>query len=196
MQYDKEKFNDYVRNYLDIKKRIASTKKEIYKLLENEKLNKTIDFYNSLYSDQQDIFNHINCNMDFISYKLKKKIISELEKSLNTLYKEFSESEVFPFSKDEFHFFVSSDTYLVDAITNIDSKKFNEEENIFLRDIITSIDGYNPNDYTNDDITLIKVLYLNNKDHYKKKTTLINVIKTDIRLIRNTNGKILKMMKR
>lgn len=196
MQYDKEKFNDYVRNYLDIKKRIASTKKEIYKLLENEKLNKTIDFYNSLYSDQQDIFNHINCNMDFISYKLKKKIISELEKSLNTLYKEFSESEVFPFSKDEFHFFVSNDTYLVDAITNIDSKKFNEEENIFLRDIITSIDGYNPNDYTNDDITLIKVLYLNNKDHYKKKTTLINVIKTDIRLIRNTNGKILKMMKR
>lgn len=196
MQYDKEKFNDYVRNYLDIKKRIASTKKEIYKLLENEKLNKTIDLYNSLYSDQQDIFNHINCNMDFISYKLKKKIISELEKSLNTLYKEFSESEVFPFSKDEFHFFVSNDTYLVDAITNIDSKKFNEEENIFLRDIITSIDGYNPNDYTNDDITLIKVLYLNNKDHYKKKTTLINVIKTDIRLIRNTNGKILKMMKR
>lgn len=196
MQYDKEKFNDYVRNYLDIKKRIASTKKEIYKLLENEKLNKTIDFYNSLYSDQQDIFNHINCNMDFVSYKLKKKIISELEKSLNTLYKEFSESEVFPFSKDEFHFFVSSDTYLVDAITNIDSKKFNEEENIFLRDIITSIDGYNPNDYTNDDITLIKVLYLNNKDHYKKKTTLINIIKTDIRLIRNTNGKILKMMKR
>ena len=134
--------------------------------------------------------------MDFISYKLKKKIISELEKSLNTLYKEFSESEAFPFSKDEFHFFVSSDTYLVDAITNIDSKKFNEEENMFLRDIITSIDGYNPNDYTNDDIPLIKVLYLNNKDHYKKKTTLINIIKTDIRLIRNTNGKILKMMKR
>lgn len=172
MQYDREKFNDYFKNYMDIKSRIIETGELINKLTEDEK----------------------------IRYQLNEKIVEELKKGLNRLYKDFVKSEGFPFYKDEYHFFVSRGTYLVDAITDVDSSELNKEENMLLSDSIASIYKYNPNDYTKDDIPLIKVLYLKNKDSYVNPVTLCDAIKSDSRVIKNSDKKedekMLKMMKR
>lgn len=189
MQYNKDEFIYYYNNYMGIKDRIEEAKDKINELLQDDKLKETLEFYNSLDKEKQVIFNKINCNNDYVRYKLNKKKIEELEKGLNKLYKDFIESEAFPFSKDEFHFFVSNDTYLVDAINGEDSSKLSKEENMLLSDSITSVYGYNPTDYSSDDIPLIKVLYLKNKDSYSDHMILCSAIKTDIRLIKNLDEK-------
>lgn len=171
MQYNLEEFNDYLKEYLGIKERIEETKNILDDLLHEDKLKKTLDFYNNLDKEGQKKFNEINCNMGFVRYKLNKKKIEELEKGLNKLYKDFIESEAFPFSKDEFHFFVSNDTYLVDAINGEDSSELSDEENVFLSDSISYVYkcvNYNPNDYCENDIPFIKVQYLENKGQYEK----------------------------
>ena len=183
MQYDKKEFKIYYNNYIDIKNRIEETKNKINELLEDDKLKETLEFYDDLDKEKQVKFNKINCNNAFVRYKLYKKKIEELEKSLNNLYYDFMESKAFPFSKDEFHFFVKKDTYLVDAINGEDSSKLSKEENIFLSDSIIKAYNYNPNDYSEDDIPLIKVLYLRNKDNHKgalDKKTLNKLIAEDI----------------
>ena len=189
MQYNKDEFIYYYNNYMGIKDRIEEAKDKINELLQDDKLKETLEFYNSLDKEKQVIFNKINCNNDYVRYKLNKKKIEELEKGLNKLYKDFIESEAFPFSKDEFHFFVSNDTYLVDAINGEDSSELSKEENTLLSDSITSVYGYNPTDYSSDDIPLIKVLYLKNKDSYSDHMILCSAIKTDIRLIKNLDEK-------
>ena len=189
MQYNLEEFNDYLKEYLGIKERIEETKNILDDLLHDDKLKKTLDFYNNLDKERQKKFNEIKCNMGFVRYKLNEKKLEELEKGLSKLYKDFIESEAFPFSKDEFHFFVSNDTYLVDAINGENSSDLSDEENIFLSDSITSVYGYNPTDYSSDDIPLIKVLYLENKDSCSDHMILCSAIKTDIRLIKNLDEK-------
>ena len=183
MQYNKDEFKFYYNNYIDIKNRIEESKNKINNLLQNDKLKKTMDFYNSLDDSDKKIFDYINCNMGFVRYKLNIKLVRELEKGLDKLYRDFLESETFPFSKDEFHFFVSNDSYLIDAINGEDSSKLSKEENIFLSDSIIKAYNYNPNDYSEDDIPLIKVLYLRNKDNHKgalDKKTLNKLIAEDI----------------
>lgn len=189
MQYNKDEFIYYYNNYMGIKDRIEEAKDKINELLQDDKLKETLEFYNSLDKEKQVIFNKINCNNDYVRYKLNKKKIEELEKGLNKLYKDFIESEAFPFSKDEFHFFVSNDTYLVDAINGEDSSDLSKEENMLLSDSITSVCEYNPTDYSSDDIPLIKVLYLENKDSCSDHMILCSAIKTDIRLIKNLDEK-------
>ncbi|HIR59266.1 MAG TPA: hypothetical protein IAB38_04375 [Candidatus Onthousia excrementipullorum] len=189
MQYNKNKFNDYLRNYLDIRQRIDNTKKTINELIEDEKLKETLSFYSDLDDVNKKRFDRINCNNDYVRYKLNRRILIELNGGLLNLYKDFIESDAFPFSKDDYHFFVSSDTYLVDAITDIDSSKLTKEENILLSDSITSVYKYNPTDYSNDDIPLIKVLYLKDKDVYKTYETLCSAIKSDIRVIKTLDEK-------
>ena len=189
MQYNKNKFNDYLKNYLDIRQRIDNTKKTINELIEDEKLKETLSFYSDLDDVNKKRFDRINCNNDYVRYKLNRRILIELNGGLLNLYKDFIESDAFPFSKDDYHFFVSSDTYLVDAITDVDSSELNKEENTFLRDIIASIYKYNPNDYSSDDIPLIKVLYLKSKASYVNPVTLCDAIKSDIRVIKNLDAK-------
>lgn len=178
MQYDKKEFKIYYNNYIDIKNRIEETKNKINELLEDDKLKETLEFYDDLDKEKQVKFNKINCNNAFVRYKLYKKKIEELEKSLNNLYYDFMESKAFPFSKDEFHFFVKKDTYLVDAINGEDSSKLSKEENIFLNDSISCVYNcldYNPSDYSEDDIPLIKVLYLKEKFKYERKVSLLDI---------------------
>ena len=178
MQYDKNEFNGYFKNYLDINKQIDNTQKTIDELLHDDKLNKTIDFYNSLNDNDKKIFDDINCNMGFVRYKLNKKLLGELEKKLNNLYYSFIDSDAFPFSKDEFHFFVSKDSYLIDAITDLDTSELSKEENIFLNDSISCVYNsldYNPSDYSIDDIPLIKVLYLKDKLKYERRCLPLNI---------------------
>ena len=178
MQYNLEEFNDYLKEYLGIKERIEETKNILDNLLQNDKLNKTVDFYDSLNDSNKKIFDYINCNMGFVRYKLNMKLILELEKDLDNLYKDFIESKAFPFSKDEFHFFIKKNTYLVDAITNLDSSELSKEENIFLNDSISCVYNsldYNPSDYSEDDIPLIKVLYLKNKNKYGKYDSYLDI---------------------
>ena len=189
MQYNKNKFNDYLRNYLDIRQRIDNTKKTINELIEDEKLKETLSFYSDLDDVNKKRFDRINCNNDYVRYKLNRRILIELNGGLLNLYKDFIESDAFPFSKDDYHFFVSSDTYLVDAITDVDSSELNKEENTFLSDSIASIYKYNPNDYSSDDIPLIKVLYLKSKASYVNPVTLCDAIKSDIRVIKNLDAK-------
>lgn len=157
MQYNLEEFNDYLKEYLGIKERIEETK-------------------NILDKERQKEFNECNCNNSFFRYKLNKKKIEELEKALDKLYKDFIESDAFPFSKDEFHFFVSNGTYLVDAITGEDSSELNEEENIFLSNSINYRLAHDPNNYKEEDIPAIKVFYLRNKDKYDATTLKFNII--------------------
>lgn len=189
MQYDKNEFIYYYNNYLDIKSRIEDINGNISELLEDDELKDIVDFYNHLNNQMKKRFNRIMHHNNFVRYKLKVKMIEEFEKSLDKLYQDFIKSKAFPFSKDEFHFFVSSDTYLVDAITDVDSSELNKEENTFLRDIIASIYKYNPNDYSSDDIPLIKVLYLKSKASYVNPVTLCDAIKSDIRVIKNLDAK-------
>ena len=189
MQYNKDEFIYYYNNYIGIKDRIEEAKDKINELLQDTKLKETLEFYNSLDEERQVIFNKINCNNDYVRYKLNEKKLEELEKGLSKLYKDFIDSEAFPFSKDEFHFFVSNDAYLVDAINGEDSSKLSKEENMLLSDSITSVYGYNPTDYSSDDIPLIKVLYLENKDSCSDHMILCSAIKTDIRLIKNLDEK-------
>ena len=189
MQYNKNKFNDYLKNYLDIRQRIDNTKKTINELIEDEKLKETLSFYSDLDDVNKKRFDRINCNNDYVRYKLNRRILIELNGGLLNLYKDFIESDAFPFSKDDYHFFVSSDTYLVDAITDVDSSELNKEENTFLSDSIASIYKYNPNDYSSDDIPLIKVLYLKSKASYVNPVTLCDAIKSDIRVIKNLDAK-------
>ena len=128
---------------------------------------------------------------DFIRYKLNQTKIDELEKGLNSLYDDFIKSEAFPFPIDEFHFFVRKNNYLTDAITDLDSSELSDKENMLLNDSIVNVFNYNPNDYNEDDIPLIKVLYLKNKDSFVKHVSLCSTLKSDIRLIKNldANGK-------
>ena len=189
MQYDKNEFIYYYNNYLDIKSRIEDINGNISELLEDDELKDIVDFYNHLNNQMKKRFNRIMHHNNFVRYKLKVKMIEEFEKSLDKLYQDFIKSKAFPFSKDEFHFFVSSDTYLVDAITDVDSSELNKEENTFLSDSIASIYKYNPNDYSSDDIPLIKVLYLKSKASYVNPVTLCDAIKSDIRVIKNLDAK-------
>ena len=175
MQYNKDEFIYYYNNYMGIKDRIEEAKDKINELLQDDKLKETLEFYNSLDKEKQVIFNKINCNNDYVRYKLNQKKIEELEKGLNKLYKDFIESEAFPFSKDKFHFFVSNDTYLVDAINGEDSNDLSDEENAFICDSINSVYGYDSNNYNKDDIPLIKVLYLKEKFKYERKGLPLNI---------------------
>ena len=178
MQYNKDEFIYYYNNYIGIKDRIEETKNILDDLLHDDKLKKTLDFYNNLDKEGQKKFNEINCNMGFVRYKLNEKKLEELEKGLSKLYKDFIDSEAFPFSKDEFHFFVSNDVYLVDAINGEDSSKLSKEENIFLNDSISCVYNsldYNPSDYSIDDIPLIKVLYLKDKLKYDRRCLPLNI---------------------
>ncbi len=178
MQYNKEEFKFYYDNYIDIKNKIDETKGKINELLQDDKLNKTIDFYNSLNDNDKKIFDYINCNMGYVRYKLNKLALEKLQESFEKLCNEFIESEAFPFSKDEFHFFVKKDTYLVDAINGEDSSKLSKEENIFLNDSISCVYNsldYNPSDYSIDDIPLIKVLYLKDKLKYDRRCLPLNI---------------------
>ena len=176
MQYNKDEFKYYYSNYKDIKDRIEETKNIINGLLQDDKLTKTISFYNNLSSSDKKIFDDINCNIDFIRYKLNQTKIDELEKGLESLYDDFIKSEAFPFPIDEFHFFVRKNNYLTDAITDLDSSELSDKENMLLNDSIVNVFNYNPNDYNEDDIPLIKVLYLKNKDNLNKDIVDIKTI--------------------
>ena len=175
MQYNLEEFKFYYDNYIDIKNKIDETKGKINELLQDDKLNKTIDFYNSLNDNDKKIFDYINCNMGYVRYKLNKLALEKLQESFEKLCNEFIESEAFPFSKDEFHFFVKKDTYLVDAINGEDSSELSDEENAFICDSINSVYGYDSNNYNKDDIPLIKVLYLKDKLKYERKDSPLDI---------------------
>ena len=110
--------------------------------------------------------------------KLNKLALEKLQESFEKLCNEFIESDAFPFSKDEFHFFVSKDSYLIDAITDLDTSELSKEENIFLNDSISCVYNsldYNPSDYSIDDIPLIKVLYLKDKLKYERRCLPLNI---------------------
>lgn len=175
MQYNKDEIKDYYNNYKDIKDRIEETKNMINELLQDDKLTKTISFYNNLSSSDKKIFDDINCNIDFIRYKLNQTKIDELEKGLESLYVDFIKSEAFPFPIDEFHFFVRKNNYLTDAINGEDSSDLSDEENMLLSDSINSVYGYDPKNYTKDDIPLIKVLYLRKKNKYEKCDSYLDI---------------------
>ena len=85
MQYNKDEFIYYYNNYMGIKDRIEEAKDKINELLQDDKLKETLEFYNSLDKERQVIFNKINCNNDYVRYKLNQKKIEELEKGLNKL---------------------------------------------------------------------------------------------------------------
>ena len=175
MQYNKEEFKYYYDNYIDIRSRIEEIKSKINILLQNDKLNKTLAFYNSLNDNDKKIFDYINCNMGYVRYKLNKIALEKLQESLEKLCNEFIESDAFPFAKNEFHFFVKKDTYLVDAINGEDSSDLSDEENAFICDSINSVYGYDSNNYNKDDIPLIKVLYLKDKFKYERKDSPLDI---------------------
>ena len=175
MQYNKEEFKYYYDNYIDIRSRIEEIKNKINILLQNDKLNKTLAFYNSLNDNDKIIFDYINCNMGYVRYKLNKIALEKLQESLEKICNEFIESDAFPFAKNEFHFFVKKDTYLVDAINGEDSSDLSDEENAFICDSINSVYGYDSNNYNKDDIPLIKVLYLKDKLKYERKDSPLDI---------------------
>lgn len=180
MKYNKLEFKDYFTNYEGLTFRINEVKEKIEFLLQIDKLNETIEFYKSLDNNMKETFNRINCNMGFVSYKLNKKMIEELEKGLKSLYESFIESEAYPFSKNSDHFFVRENNNLIDAITGENSIDFSEDENMFLSDCIKCLYGYNPIDYSKNDIPLIKVLYIKYKNTFNTKEELYKEIKNGI----------------
>ena len=117
MQYDKRSFLDYYNSYLELKNMLNRKTEQLSKLLDDYKLRMTVEFYNDLNDDKKNIFKIINCNNKFFIYLLNTNTIKYLKNNLNNLYTSFFNSMFFPFSKDNFHFFIKDNNDIICAIT-------------------------------------------------------------------------------
>ena len=177
MEYNKEEFEKYYNNYLDIKENIENVKRNNFNLLKNEKLKKTVEFYNNLNMEKQEIFISINCNTLFNCYFFNLKKINELETTLRSLVSSFYQSDAFPFSKEKYHFYIKDNTKIVDAIT-LEEISLSDMKIIFLIDTIKINNSYDPSLYNKDDIYMIKVIY----DRYKDKENVDFIIKDKLKV--------------
>lgn len=172
MQYNKEEFKKYYDNYLEIKEKIETIERDNFNLLKNEKLKKTVEFYDNLDREMQEVFVSINCNTLFNCYFFNLAKIKELESSIEGLAGEFYQSEAFPFTKDHRHFFIKDEGQIIDAIN--DDNIFLDDDGVnFLVDVIKINSSYDPTAYDKDDLYIIKVLY----DKYKDNPNLDLIIK-------------------
>ncbi len=178
MQYNRELFNKYYKEYLEAKEQLETNKKERVMLLSNEKLKETVDFYNSLSKDQKEKFRKINCNNLFNRYMYNGIGTNEVNNNLYNLISEFYKSPAFPFSSSKFHFFIKDEGILIDAITEEDSSELSEEENNFLTEVIKIKTCYDPSFNNKDDIYMIKVLY----DKYNKEFLIQDKLRTAKRI--------------
>lgn len=176
MEYNKEEFEKYYNNYLDIKENIENVKRNNFNLLKNEKLKKTVEFYNNLNMEEQEIFISINCNTLFNCYFFNLKKINELETTLRSLVSSFYQSDAFPFSKEEYCFYIKDNNKIVDAISEDEISLSDMKMNFFI-DTIKINNSYDPSLYTKDDIYIIKVLY----DCYKDKENVDFIIKDKLK---------------
>lgn len=164
MQYSSKEISNYIYNYLAIKSQIQEKEERKKTLLKDKKLKETVEFYESLDDREKKTFLSINCNNLFIQYILNNIIIIALNKALANIYKDFKDSDMYPFTKDKFHFFIKDKEKIVCALTNEDSSNFTQIENEFLEEVI-SFDSFNiPSLYTSNDKNKIKALYCKYKD--------------------------------
>ena len=182
MQYNRELFNKYYKEYLEAKEQLETNKKERVMLLSNEKLKETVDFYNSLSKDQKEKFKKINCNNLFNRYMYNGIGTNEVNNNLYNLISEFYKSPAFPFSSSKFHFFIKDEGILIDAITEEDSSELSEEENNFLTEVIKIKTCYDPSFNNKDDIYMIKVLYDKYKNESNKEFLIQDKLRTAKRI--------------
>lgn len=182
MQYNRELFNKYYKEYLEAKEQLETNKKERVVLLSNEKLKETVDFYNSLSKDQKEKFRKINCNNLFNRYMYNLIGTNEVNNNLYNLISEFYKSPAFPFSSSIFHFFIKDEGILIDAITEEDSSELSEEENNFLTEVIKIKTCYDPSFNNKDDIYMIKVLYDKYKNESNKEFLIQDKLRTAKRI--------------
>ena len=182
MQYNRELFNKYYKEYLEAKEQLETNKKERVMLLSNEKLKETVDFYNSLSKDQKEKFRKINCNNLFNRYMYNGIGTNEVNNNLYNLIIEFYKSPAFPFSSSKFHFFIKDEGILIDAITEEDSSELSEEENNFLTEVIKIKTCYDPSFNNKDDIYMIKVLYDKYKNESNKEFLIQDKLRTAKRI--------------
>lgn len=182
MQYNRELFNKYYKEYLEAKEQLETNKKERVMLLSNEKLKETVDFYNSLSKDQKEKFRKINCNNLFNRYMYNGIGTNEVNNNLYNLISEFYKSPAFPFSSSKFHFFIKDEGILIDAITEEDSSELSEEENNFLTEVIKIKTCYDPSFNNKDDIYMIKVLYDKYKNESNKEFLIQDKLRTAKRI--------------
>lgn len=180
MQYDKRSFLDYYNSYLELKNMLNRKTEQLSKLLDDYKLRMTVEFYNDLNDDKKNIFKIINCNNKFFMYLLNTNTIKYLKNNLNNLYTSFFNSMFFPFSKDNFHFFIKDNNDIICAITGENSKDFNELEKEFLSNTINYNSEYDISQFTKNDISMLKVLYLKYKDQNKDNLATIMANKSII----------------
>ena len=164
MQSGKKKINDYLYNYLTIKSQLQEKEERKKILLRDKKLEETVIFFQSLTNEEKKYFFKINCNNLFIQYFLNDIIIISLNKALANIYKDFKDSDLYPFSKDKFHFFLKDKDKLVCAITKEVSDELSDQESSFLADVINFNSFNNPNHYTINDLNLIEAIYCKYKD--------------------------------
>ena len=186
MQYNRELFNKYYKEYLEAKEQLETNKKERVMLLSNEKLKETVDFYNSLSKDQKEKFRKINCNNLFNRYMYNGIGTNEVNNNLYNLISEFYKSPAFPFSSSKFHFFIKDEGILIDAITEEDSSELSEEENNFLTEVIKIKTCYDPSFNNKDDIYMIKVLYDKYKNESNKEFLIQDKLRTAKRIDKNS----------
>ena len=164
MQYSSKEISNYIYNYLAIKSQIQEKEERKKTLLKDKKLKETVEFYESLDDREKKTFLSINCNSLFIQYILNNIIIIALNKALANIYKDFKDSDMYPFTKDKFQLYNKKKKKIVCALTNEDSSNFTQIENEFLEEVI-SFDSFNiPSLYTSNDKDKIKALYCKYKD--------------------------------
>ena len=188
MQYDRQLFIRYYKEYLKDKEQLETNVKERIMLLSNEILKETVDFYDSLSNDQKKKFRKINCNNLFNRYMYNLIGTNEVNNNLYNLISKFYKSPAFPFSLTNFHFFVNDEGVLIDAITGEDSSELTDEENKFLMEVIKIETCYDPSFYNKDDIYMIKVLY----DKYKNEDNKEFLIQDRLRTAKRIDQDITK----
>lgn len=166
MQYDKDLFDNYLRNYFSMKERLEHVANVINKLLEDEHLQKTIKFYNSLTDRQKHEFIDINLDNKFTRYIFNQKIADMYDRDLKRLLEKFFDSKAFPFSSNK-DVFIRNNGVIISANKEEKSTDFNltSEENTFLYEAIDFNVYYDiDNSLSIDDIPFIKVAsFLSNK---------------------------------
>lgn len=131
-------------------------KDQIYNRLINTKVGK---FYFELSLEQRKEFRNIYSNTDITRYLLNDTIIKEYSKARDKLLLEVLDSDTFPF-KGENAIYIRDGIDTYNALTDESTKDLDLSDDIkrFIQDVISKAYKFE-DEYTIDDIPLIKVIY-------------------------------------
>lgn len=147
----------------NIKEKMNSRDKKYSRLIKT-KLGK---FYFSLTEKQKRAFRDIHSDTDITRYLFNDAIIKEYNKARDNLLLEVANSDVFPFKKENsVNIYIRDGVDTYNALTGESTKDLDVSDNIkkFIQDVIST--SYKLEDeYTIDDIPLIKVIYMDFVDN-------------------------------